>query len=88
MNLVHVLYKEFLPSYQSEIDVLHLRKSFLFSPFSYEITENTVMNLIKRHYIDGNDSYVHAIIGQCPQLGLQYLLPPVSPEILHILMKT
>ena len=73
-----VFYQSFIPSYQLELDVPYIRKSSLFSPFSYQITEGTVMNLIRKHYKDGKDDYAHAIIRQCPQLGLDYLLPVES----------
>ena len=38
---------------------------------------------MKRHYKEGNEAYAHAIIRQCPQLGLQSLLPKESERILY-----
>ena len=70
-----LLYESLLPHYQQTLtDTSLLRASFLFSPFSYTLSQTSVFRFLNHHLRSGDNARLHAIIRQCPQLGMDMLL--------------
>ena len=76
-----LFYESFLPNYQQTLtDTQLFRVSFMYSPFSYTLSQTSVYHFLHHHLRSKDASYTHAIIQHCSQLELDFLLPSSSVQ--------
>ena len=65
-----IFYEQFLSEYQQCIlGTAHFCDTFLYAPFSFKLSRNSVLNFIAHHYKNNNEVYAHAIIQHCSELS-------------------
>lgn len=57
-----------------------LHKTFLYKPFDWGLAVEGMMNWLERLYNEGDIEHAWTLIRECPELGLEFLIPELEEE--------